>query len=172
MTLMNKSKFATVVLSVVPGLGHFYLGWMERGLQFMVAFFLSIFLISWLNLSLFGLLLPIIWFYSLFDALMHLSYGHPERTAPSPWSWLVEKQRWVGIGLISLGALLLINRMVIPMLQIYLDYQTVRMISTAAVALLFIAGGIRLALGRQITLPAERNGEPAEGQLLTGKDEE
>jgi len=39
----KKSKFATVILSAVPGVGHMYLGWQQRGLQFMLTFFLMIF---------------------------------------------------------------------------------------------------------------------------------
>lgn len=167
---MKKSKFATVVLAIVPGLGHFYLGWMERGLQFMLAFFLSIFLMSWLNISLFAFLLPVIWFYSAFD-LMHLSTEPPVHVVRPPLVWLIEKQRWAGIGLIVLGILLLFERTVIPILYLYFNYQTIRMIGTAAVALLLIAGGIRLAMGKQISLPPA-DSEQAAIQPLTGKDEE
>ena len=66
----RKSKFATVVLSALPGLGHMYLGWQQRGLFFMLAFFLAIFLTSMTGgMLLVGFLIPVIWFYSLFDAL-------------------------------------------------------------------------------------------------------
>ena len=65
----KKSKFATVILSAVPGLGHMYLGWQQRGLQFMLTFFLMIFLMDQSGgLSLFTFLLPVIWFYSLYEA--------------------------------------------------------------------------------------------------------
>lgn len=151
---MNKSKFVTVILSLVPGLGHLYLGWMERGMQFMIAFFLAIFLMDWLSISLFGYLLPVIWFYSLFDALQHFGSEAEEPARFSPWSWLGDRQRWVGFGLIAIGALILIDRMAIPWMQTYLSYHHIRMISAGLVALLFIAGGIRLVIGKP--LPVEQ----------------
>ncbi|MEW5783758.1 MAG: hypothetical protein AB1767_01530 [Bacillota bacterium] len=151
---MNKSKFVTVIMSIVPGLGHLYLGWMERGMQFMIAFFFSLFLMEWLNISLFAYMLPVIWFYSLFDALQHFGSEAVQPAQIAPWSWLADKQRWVGFGLIAIGALILINRMAIPWLQTYLSYNHIRMISAGLVALLFIAGGIRLVIGKP--LPVER----------------
>jgi len=160
---MAKSKFLTVILSILPGVGHLYLGWMERGLQFMLSFLLSIFLMDWLSLTIFAYLLPVIWFYSLFDALQHFNNGHvaPEPAAvASPWKWLAEKQRWVGYGLIAVGVILIINRLALPWLHEYFSYEQVRRVSTALVALLFIAGGIRLVLGKRLS--GEEEPRPAE----------
>ena len=85
----------------------------------------------------------------LFDAL-----NLPLTTQPpgvrSPWAWLAENQRWVGIGLIVVGVLTLINRMLYPFLHLYLNIYDTRMISAAVVAVLLIAGGIRLAMGKQV----------------------
>ncbi|RTE08410.1 DUF6677 family protein [Paenibacillus whitsoniae] len=75
----RKRKWLTGVLSmVVPGLGHFYLGLMQRGLFFMLLVVLDIFMITFLAnqqntsapaVTLFSLCLPVVYFYSLFDAL-------------------------------------------------------------------------------------------------------
>ena len=159
---MSKNKALTVILSVVPGLGHMYLGWMERGLQFMLTFFVSIFLIGWLNTSFFALLLPVIWFYSLFDALQLYGVEVTQDTQPAPWGWLVKKQRWVGFGLIAVGVITLINRIAIPWLQRYfsISYYDIRMVSAGVLALIFIAGGIKLALGKQI--PADQGSKKRE----------
>ncbi len=161
---MQKSKFATVILSIVPGVGHLYLGWMERGLQFMCAFALSIFLLEWLSLSLFAYLLPVIWFYSLFDALNLPPRDASSREVRPPWAWLAENQRWVGIGLIVVGVLTLINRLFYPFLHLYLNFYDTRMISAAVVAVLLIAGGIRLAMGKQVPLQ-DTSEKDAESQL-------
>jgi hypothetical protein len=161
---MSKSKFLTVILSVLPGLGHLYLGWMERGLQFMLSFLLAIFLMDSLDLTIFAYLLPVIWFYSLFDALQHFSNGHVAPEPPaivSPWKWLAEKQRWIGFAMIAIGVIMIINRLALPWLHRYFTYEHIRMISSALVALLFIAGGIRLILGKR--LPDEQEHEPADG---------
>lgn len=65
----QKSTLWALLFSVVPGAGHMYLGWQERGLAFMASFFGALFLMDWLHLSLFLFVLPVIWFYSFFDAL-------------------------------------------------------------------------------------------------------
>ncbi|MFY9542354.1 MAG: hypothetical protein ACOX33_05885 [Dethiobacteria bacterium] len=146
----NKSKFVTVILSVLPGVGHLYLGWQLRGLLFMLAFFMAIFLMDWVGLSLFTFLLPVIWFYSLFDALQ--CYDREPPAAQEPIAWDFEKQRMVGIALIIIGGLVLINKLAVPLLLKYLTYETLRLIGSSLVALLLIAGGIRLAWGKPISL--------------------
>jgi len=141
----NKSKFVTFILSVLPGVGHLYLGWQLRGLLFMLAFFMAIFLMDWVGLSLFTFLLPVIWFYSLFDALQ--CYDREPPAAQEPIAWDFEKQRMVGIALIIIGGLVLINKLAVPLLLKYLTYETLRLIGSSLVALLLVAGGIRLAWG-------------------------
>ena len=62
----NKSKFTAGFLSVVvPGIGHLYLGLNRQGLQLMGVFLAVIFL----HLPFRGVIIPIVWFYALFDVL-------------------------------------------------------------------------------------------------------
>lgn len=80
----RKKKWAAGVLSfLVPGLGHFYLGLMQRGLFLMMLLILDIFIITSLNsqeetsvpaVTLFALFIPVIYFYNLFDALQITDY--------------------------------------------------------------------------------------------------
>lgn len=70
---MSKSKGLTFFLSFVPGAGHYYLGLMQRGLHFNLLFFGVIGLMSLTGLEPLPLLLPVIWFYALFDALQAAS---------------------------------------------------------------------------------------------------
>jgi len=116
----------------------------------MLAFFMAIFLMDWVGLSLFTFLLPVIWFYSLFDALQ--CYDREPPAAQEPIAWDFEKQRMVGIALIIIGGLVLINKLAVPLLLKYLTYETLRLIGSSLVALLLIAGGIRLAWGKPISL--------------------
>jgi hypothetical protein len=77
--ITRKRKFVAGLLSfLVPGTGHFYLGQMQRGIMVMLAIILDIFAIVQLSISvnisiplitLFSLLLPVIYFFSIFDAL-------------------------------------------------------------------------------------------------------
>jgi len=77
---MKKSGFLTFVFSMIPGCGLMYLGYMKKGLQTMLMFAMSIIGIifsdySYLRgvMAIFIVLLPIIWFYQLFDAMHSLS---------------------------------------------------------------------------------------------------
>lgn len=77
---MQKNSFLTFVFSFMPGCGHMYLGAMKKGTFLLAAFWVVIFLSSWLNLGLLMALLPVLWFYSFFDAmnlrLCHYEYIH------------------------------------------------------------------------------------------------
>ncbi|CAM4289139.1 hypothetical protein U9M73_07465 [Paenibacillus phoenicis] len=93
----ESEKFFTILLSFVPGLGHFQLGLMQRGLSFLIAFFglitMMFFVTGITHESVFLLflgLLPIIWLYSMFDAvqLVHRKLaGEPlvDRTPFDDW---------------------------------------------------------------------------------------
>lgn len=65
--IRKKNSFLTFIFSLLPGAGQMYMGFMKRGISLMSAFFLLIFLATWLNLGPMMLIMPIIWFYSFFD---------------------------------------------------------------------------------------------------------
>ena len=79
---MKKNRFLTFLFSIIPGVGHMYLGYMKRGVEFMTMFAVSAYL-SFLFISfsrgngiefigvIFLIILPIIWFYQMFDS-MHI----------------------------------------------------------------------------------------------------
>ncbi|MHB1419832.1 MAG: hypothetical protein ACYCX4_09670 [Bacillota bacterium] len=144
----KKSRLWALLFSFIPGAGHMYLGWQQRGLQFMLGFFLSLFLMDWFHLSLFLFLIPVIWFYSMFDT-MHLVSGAVEQvpvTERGFISWVAEKQRWVGLGLIFMGMLLLFDQLLVP----YISEEVIRLAKTGIVSAIFIGGGLRLIMGKKI----------------------
>jgi len=67
--IRKKSGFLTFCFSLLPGAGQMYMGFMKRGVSLMSAFFLLIFLASWLNLGPLMLAMPVIWFFAFFDTL-------------------------------------------------------------------------------------------------------
>lgn len=75
----QQEKTRTILLSFLPGLGHMSLGLMQRGITFLISFiglfviivFLSV-VTSKAALLIFLLGLPIIWIYSLFDAIQQM----------------------------------------------------------------------------------------------------
>ena len=89
MNAPTKSKWAAGLLSFLfPGLGHLYAGAMQRGLFFMLLFIGNIFGVVLVSIHgvvplivLLSVLLPVVYFYALFDALhaIERAKAAPER---------------------------------------------------------------------------------------------
>ncbi|RIW33988.1 hypothetical protein D3H55_10335 [Bacillus salacetis] len=152
----KKSKSLATMLSIFPGAGHLYLGYQRRGIQLMAAFLFSIYIMDVMRLGIFLFLVPIIWFYSFFDGLQKASrYGREPVEDVPVISYLVNHQKWVGIGLVALGVYYLLTNIALPALQpIIYEYMKVdayfwfeRYVQTAIVCILLIGGGIKLLTG-------------------------
>jgi hypothetical protein len=75
----QREKSRTITLSLIPGLGHMSIGLMQRGITFLISFIglfaIIVFLSVIMNtgaLLIFLLALPVIWIYSMFDAIQQL----------------------------------------------------------------------------------------------------
>jgi hypothetical protein len=149
----KKSKMIATFLSIVPGAGHMYLGLQKRGLQLMGAFFFCIYIMDVLRLSFFLFLIPILWFYSFFDALQQISKQGQEDLKDIPFvDWFINHQKWVGIVLLGLGLYYLTNEMLLNLLDsIYpkerISYLFNRYFQNIVVSVLLIGGGLRLLTG-------------------------
>lgn len=130
-------KTVTLALSIIPGAGHMYLGYMEKGLFIMGAFFFSVFFMGWLGISLLLFLLPLIWFYSFFDA-MHIVDGSKEEVIEQEFKLPKVKHEWIGFGLIGLGLVIILERILYPLIE----WEIRRYIQTSMVSLIFIILGI------------------------------
>jgi hypothetical protein len=125
----KKRKFAAGILSFfIPGTGHFYLGLMQKGLLIMLLFILNITAIVYTTniqsdnsyipfVVLLACLIPVIYFYNLFDALQSTDQVNAYRRAvhmgqvppaPAGSDSLGRQVRGgtVGIGLIAIGLFL------------------------------------------------------------------
>lgn len=148
----KRSKVIATLLAVFPGAGQMYLGLQKRGLQLMVLFLGSVYILDLLNLSLFLFLIPIIWFYSFFDGLQQASkYGRePLYDKPVVEAW-TRYQRWIGAALLFLGVYYILLRLVVPELENYFKpfhyfYLLESYMNTIVVSLLLIGGGLKLLL--------------------------
>lgn len=152
----KKSKMIATLLAVFPGAGHMYLGLQRRGLQLMAAFLFSIYILDVLHLSIFLFLIPIIWFFNFFDALQHVSkYGEAELHDRPIVNYLINHQKWVGIGLLLLGGFYLLDNVFVPVLagyfsrilhiDLYLWYH--QYFQTTVVSVILIGGGLKLLFG-------------------------
>lgn len=143
-----KSGFLTVLFSCLPGLGHYYLGLQKRGLNLMILFFGIIFLNSIVPNSLhfpLSLGIPILWFYSQFDALKHrtqINNGEPYTDEPIfPQLKNITTASWFGWGLAILGIFALFYNV----LNLFgIDYRYQNAIKE------MVAAGILLVLGYMI----------------------
>ncbi|RCW41203.1 hypothetical protein [Paenibacillus prosopidis] len=75
----QREKSRTIMLSLLPGLGHMSIGLMQRGITFLISFIGLFAIIVFLSvimgtgaLLIFLLGLPVIWIYSMFDAIQQL----------------------------------------------------------------------------------------------------
>ncbi|WP_404822603.1 multi-tm2 domain protein [Paenibacillus gallinarum] len=146
----KRSKVIATLLAAFPGAGQMYLGLQKRGLQLMVIFLGSIYILDLLNLSLFLFLIPVIWFYSFFDGLQQASkYGRePLYDKPVVEAW-TRYQRWIGAALLFLGVYYILLRLVIPELEsrfesLQVFYSLQSYMNTLVVSLLLIGGGLKL----------------------------
>lgn len=128
--MIKKSRFLTFLLSIVPGVGHLYLGFSKQGLQYMIGACICIILIPSLPM-LFPFALAILWFYQLFDALQKATWMRAaalehqrmmmgQESFGYPWTehdWIkmnsYQKESaipaaWIGIISIGMGALVLL----------------------------------------------------------------
>lgn len=143
--IMPRSSFKTLVLSLVPGAAHMYLGLMGKGIIIMASFSFLTFFIGWLALSMFGFLLPVIWFYSFFDAnnLKHEAYG-----MDVDLSKLLNLKFEINLGnkfgyiLIFIGLLIFCQRLLMPIIRQYLNWEIIGAMQTIFVALVFVLGGV------------------------------
>lgn len=167
----QNNKILALIFSVVPGAGHMYIGQMEKGIQLMVGFFLTLYLSDFLNLSLLLMAAPLLWFYSIFD-IMHKVNNPEKEQKPTYFGTMFRDNqlsgkagKYLGIGLIVVGALMVLNKIIMPQIMIYVNDQILDYIKTGVIAVLFIAGGVRLMMGsRTITAVQSDDGS---GQKTT-----
>jgi len=151
----KKSRGAAMVLSIFPGVGHLYIGLQQRGLQLMGLFLLGIFIMDQLRLTLFIFLLPMLWCYAFFDVMTQLRKLDEKAIQDEPILLSITPyQRWIGAGLLVIGAYYLIDRITLKLIQFYdlkswyVRYQELKyMLPTVVIAFILILLGIKLLFG-------------------------
>jgi hypothetical protein len=148
---ISDRKLIALAFSAIPGAGHMYLGLIKQGAQLMAGFFLILLLSNWLHLNILAFVIPVIWFYSVFD-IYHLLEDEEEVQLESStlFDWFSTHPSWLGWGLITLGLLVIVQRIASPALAYLLSESIRNYIETAFIALILIGGGIKLLLGSKV----------------------
>jgi hypothetical protein len=145
---------ARFILSIVPGLGHLYMGLFQRGFQFLVGTVLGAFIIGMLFAPMIGFWIPGMIFFSIFDAReVHLRIAQglevEDKGIVDTRTWRFDwNNRYVGYALVAIGALALYNSLVEDALRVFLDpnvyYQVARAIRGVTMGVLAIGAGLWL----------------------------
>lgn len=150
-------RFMRFLLCFVPGAAHLNLGLKKQGVQLMTLFFLPLFLGDMLRLGVVMFIAPIIWAYSFFDGLRKTN-GEEEAVDSDIFifEWfkkqggLPKDNKLLAYALIILGALLLLERILIPIIAMYFGYRIREFVQMGIVSILLIVGGIKLLKGSKI----------------------
>lgn len=142
-------KATAMLLSLIPGAGHMYIGLRRKGIELMAGFFMAFYLTDLTQVAIFALMAPVIWFYSMFDVMQEaVSDREPE---DDDFSFVkniknmdYEGKRKLGIALVIIGGLILFQRIIVPILDMILGYSFYHNLRTIIVSMIFIYGGIKL----------------------------
>lgn len=144
---MSTKVLLSTLMSVVPGLGHMYLGLMKRGIQLMAAFFIAWYFVNSLRVSAFMVLIPIIWAYSVFDA-MHKASSEEELQDEGLFATIPgltkNMSKIIGYILIVVAFIMVFQSVAIPLISDYIGYRLGEYFRTIIIALVFFIGGIKL----------------------------
>lgn len=172
----KKNGFWTFVFSLLPGAGEMYMGFMKQGVTLMGAFFLLVFLSSWLNIGPLLFVLPIMWFYSFFhvhnlrglsdeefyaledDYLFHLDNILPEKMNLNRKLRNVLAAVLIIIGVATLGNNLLeVVEWMLPSYMWDFYWSLTRALPQLVIAVLCVLGGIWLIRGKKKELDAQED---------------
>ncbi len=153
--IRNKSKFWSFVLSFMPGAGHMYLGLLKQGVQLMSVFLGIIGISTLLNLGAICFILPILWFYGIFDATEKCAQGYSNKDENLEIiNWIYKgsfnykiDRKLVGYGLLIVSGLIILNNIIMPIFSIVFDTRhwfITSLINYLIVASLLLWGGYKL----------------------------
>ncbi|GAA0735208.1 hypothetical protein [Clostridium oceanicum] len=158
---MENKKFWAYAFSLLPGAGHLYIGVQKKGLQLMSCFLGAAFLGELTNLHIFNFLMPIIWFYSIFDVRKILYLGTPiDDSLSFDFNFNGKLPKIIAYGFIIIGVWSLLHNMVFPILNINIDYHIENYVKTAIGSFILIFFGLKLLSGnKRLLLPHKKGGQ-------------
>jgi hypothetical protein len=144
---MSNKMLISILMSVIPGVGHMYLGLMRKGMQLMAAFFIAWYFVSDLRVTAFMIVIPIIWAYSVFDA-MHKASSQETLEDEDLFNNIPgltkNMSKISGYGLIAVAFIMIFQSVAVPIVRRFFDYEFGEYLRTIIIAIVFFVGGIML----------------------------
>lgn len=182
----KKNKILFFLFSLIPGAAHMYIGLVKRGLVIMLAFVAGAGLAMMTDVPALLLLLPVLWFYSFFDAwnkyhlpedklakvqddFLFFLNGMPQNMRSDPRFKKVASASVLkigGIAAVIVGAYLLWDKIIVNVLSRLLSETGAEILSQnsyklpqVAVAVILIVVGIKLISHKKRELERKNNEE-------------
>jgi|GEM_PF-3904463 len=147
----DKKSDTALIFSLIPGFGHFILGYAKQGLQLVLITVATMVLINDFHMPYFRYFTILIWAYSFFDTLYILrnqqSKQQPNETLLAAFQGY---KRWIGLGLLVIGVYYIFNLFAVNFLdninetwyRYYIKHRYTVLSGLAAFTIIFV--GIKL----------------------------
>jgi hypothetical protein len=157
LTKASNRRLVAVLLNVVPGAGHIFLGLKEKGFQLAGSFFVLYFVSEASSIDALNIPVALLWLYSILDTISLTSQASYEARelelsgldSDAILYSLKNKLHWIGGILVFLGITVLFNRAAVN----FIDPEYIKLFNMyfkdALVSLILIALGIKLILGKK-----------------------
>lgn len=158
---MKYSKKTALFFSLFPGAGHMYIGLIKQGIELMVLFFFVFFISNSFNFTFFGIFIPVIWCYSIFDVKTKIDQGENAKDDDLPIfkssnfskSFLNNNtEKYIAYILILMGIFSLIDNIFVPFINRYLDYEVIRLVKDLIISIVLIGIGLFIIKDRNKTI--------------------
>jgi hypothetical protein len=157
LTKSSNKNLLAILLNIVPGAGHIFLGLKEKGFQLTTYFFILYFISEISGLDILNIPVALLWLYCILDTINLTTYTTYESKetelvkfdAFSMLSSLKTKLHWLGGILITLGLLVIFNRAAVD----FIDPEFLRLFNQyfkdGLVSIILIVLGIKMVLGNK-----------------------
>ncbi len=150
----NKRIFS-ILLSIIPGAGHIYLGFQQKGVKLLSTFVLVYLINSILPMQIFSLVLALITLYTIINLHemnnKNLTSNNQEETREAFTEvFKGSYMKYVGIALILCGTFIIINRIALELIDIQIIREVLLYLREGIIALALIIVGVKLILSNKL----------------------
>jgi hypothetical protein len=153
----QNKKLLSIMLNIIPGVGHIFLGYKDKGIQIAGSFFAMYIIGQFIGLDIFNFIAAIIWIYSILDSInigSSCQYNGVKTELSSKdfekASFILKnKLPLVGGFLIFLGTMVILNRFSLEFIDKDILWKIKAYVKDGLVSIIFIGLGLKLLLGKK-----------------------